>query len=196
MDSLLWFGFLSCFLDGAICVVGECEFLQCAVPGKHGAVSDGATLRGRDVTFFLLKPIFTHVSRYAPGSPKPGVSKPTPTRPPALVSYVRLRTPANTAEIQLGQVPAKYTQISPNIAKCMTWQCLRAHVLASSIAYLKLGSASTLPFAHVFGGRGRRRRGLASTGRAVSLAAALVVSSAPLALGPPRRRRTGGARRV
>ena len=41
---------------------------------------------------FLLKPNFTHVSRYAPGSPTPGVSKPTPTRPPALVSYVRLRT--------------------------------------------------------------------------------------------------------
>ena len=41
---------------------------------------------------FCFKPLFTHVSRYAPGSPTPGVSKPTPTRPPALVSYVRLRT--------------------------------------------------------------------------------------------------------
>ena len=40
-------------LDDAICVVGECEFLQCTVLGKHGAVSDDATLRGRDVIFFL-----------------------------------------------------------------------------------------------------------------------------------------------
>ena len=88
-----WFGSVLSFLvlDDAICVVGECEFLQCTVLGKHGAVSDDVTLRGWGVIFFLLKPIFTHVSRYAPGSPKPGVSKPTPTRPPALVSYVRLR---------------------------------------------------------------------------------------------------------
>ena len=32
--------------------VGSCEFLQCTVPGKHGAVSDDATLRVRDVIFF------------------------------------------------------------------------------------------------------------------------------------------------
>ena len=38
-------------LDDAICVVGECEFLQCTVLGKHGAVSDDATLRGRGVIF-------------------------------------------------------------------------------------------------------------------------------------------------
>ena len=30
-----------------------CEFLQCTVLGKHGAVSDDVTLRGRDVIFFL-----------------------------------------------------------------------------------------------------------------------------------------------
>ena len=74
----------------------------------------------------------------------------------------------------------------------MTWQCLRAHVFVSPIAYLKLGSAFALPFAHVFGGRRRRRRGLASTGRAVSLAAALV--STPLIL--PAGGDAGGARRM
>ena len=98
---LVWFSFL--VLDDAICVVGECEFLQCTVPGEHGSVSDDVTLRGRDVIFFLLKPIFTHVSRYAPGSPTPGVSKPTPTRPPALVSYVRLRT---ELQLQYQEVPS------------------------------------------------------------------------------------------
>ena len=30
----------------------SCEFLQCTVLGKHGAVSDDVTLRGRDVIFF------------------------------------------------------------------------------------------------------------------------------------------------
>ena len=74
----------------------------------------------------------------------------------------------------------------------MTWQCLRAHIFASPVAYLKLGSALALPFAHVFGGRRRRRRGLASTGRPVSLAAALV--SAPLIL--PAGGDAGGARRM
>ena len=29
----------------------NCEFLQCTVLGKHGAVSDDVTLRGRDVIF-------------------------------------------------------------------------------------------------------------------------------------------------
>ena len=49
-------------LDDAICVVGECEFLQCTVLGKHGAVSDDVTLRGRDVIFFLKQaPISSHV---------------------------------------------------------------------------------------------------------------------------------------
>ena len=50
---LLWFFGLVSFLvlDGAICVVGECEFLQRTVLGQHGAVSDDATLRGRDVIF-------------------------------------------------------------------------------------------------------------------------------------------------
>ena len=46
----LFFSFLVS-LDDAICVVGECEFLQCTVPGKHGAVSDDVTLHGRDVIF-------------------------------------------------------------------------------------------------------------------------------------------------
>ena len=56
------------------------------------------------------------------------------------------------------------------------------------------GAAFALPFAHVFGGgRRRRRRRLASTGRAVSLAAALV-SSAPLIL--PAGGDAGGARRM
>ena len=31
--------------------LGNCEFLQCTVLGKHGAVSDDATIRGRDVIF-------------------------------------------------------------------------------------------------------------------------------------------------
>ena len=47
--GLVRFSFL--VLDDAICVVGECEFLQCTVLGQHGAVSDDATLRGRDVIF-------------------------------------------------------------------------------------------------------------------------------------------------
>ena len=51
---LVWFSFL--VLDDAICVVGECEFLQRTVLGQHGAVSDDATLRGRGVIF--LKPNF------------------------------------------------------------------------------------------------------------------------------------------
>ena len=50
--SLVCFSFFVS-LDDAICVVGECEFLQCTVLGKHGAVSDDVTLRGRDVIFFL-----------------------------------------------------------------------------------------------------------------------------------------------
>ena len=50
----LFFSFLVS-LDDAICVVGECEFLQCAVLGKRGAVSDDATLRGRGVIFFLTQ---------------------------------------------------------------------------------------------------------------------------------------------
>ena len=32
--------------------VAKCEFLQCTVLGKHGAVSDDVTLRGRGVIFF------------------------------------------------------------------------------------------------------------------------------------------------
>ena len=62
----VWISFFGLFsflvsLDDAICVVGECEFLQCTVLGKHGAVSDDVTLRGRDVIFFLkqAKIIFT-----------------------------------------------------------------------------------------------------------------------------------------
>ena len=73
-SSLVWF-FLSCFLDDAICVVGECEFLQCTVLGKHGAVSDDVTLRGRDVIFFLKQAKIISRCRYAPGMPRPGVSK-------------------------------------------------------------------------------------------------------------------------
>ena len=62
-------------LDDAICVVGECEFLQCTVLGKHGAVSDDVTLRGRDVIFFLKQAKILSRCRYAPGMPRPGVSK-------------------------------------------------------------------------------------------------------------------------
>ena len=62
-------------LDDAICVVGECEFLQCTVLGKHGAVSDDVTLRGRDVIFFLKQAKIILRCRYAPGMPRPGVSK-------------------------------------------------------------------------------------------------------------------------
>ena len=67
---LPWFGSVLSFrvLDDAICVVGECEFLQCTVLGKHGAVSDDVTLRGRGVIFFLRKPfsltlVATHLAR-------------------------------------------------------------------------------------------------------------------------------------
>ena len=54
---------------------GGCEFLQCTVLGKHGAVSDDVTLRGRDVIFFLKQPKIILRCRYAPGMPRPGVSK-------------------------------------------------------------------------------------------------------------------------
>ena len=52
---LPWFGSVLSFrvLDDAICVVGECEFLQCTVLGKHGAVSDDVTLRGAGRHLFL-----------------------------------------------------------------------------------------------------------------------------------------------
>ena len=56
--------------------IEECEFLQCTVLGKHGAVSDDATLRGRDVIFFLkASPYILSRCRYVPGMPRPGVSK-------------------------------------------------------------------------------------------------------------------------
>ena len=54
---------------------GCCEFLQCTVLGKHGAVSDDATLRGRDVIFFLTQAKIISRCRYVPGMPRPGVSK-------------------------------------------------------------------------------------------------------------------------
>ena len=74
---LPWFGSVLSFLvlDDAICVVGECEFLQCTVLGKHGAVSDDVTLRGRDVIFFLKQAKIISRCRYVPGMPRPGVSK-------------------------------------------------------------------------------------------------------------------------
>ena len=52
-----------------------CEFLQCTVLGKHGAVSDDVTLRGRDVIFFLKQAKIILRCRYVPGMPRPGVSK-------------------------------------------------------------------------------------------------------------------------
>ena len=55
--------------------VFKCEFLQCTVLGKHGAVSDDVTLRGRDVIFFLKQAKIILRCRYAPGMPRPGVSK-------------------------------------------------------------------------------------------------------------------------
>ena len=56
-------------------LVHACEFLQCTVLGKHGAVSDDATLRGRDVIFFLKQAKIISRCRYVPGMPRPGVSK-------------------------------------------------------------------------------------------------------------------------
>ena len=53
----------------------RCEFLQCTVLGKHGAVSDDVTLRGRDVILFLKQAKIILRCRYAPGMPRPGVSK-------------------------------------------------------------------------------------------------------------------------
>ena len=82
----------------------------------------------------------------------------------------------------------KYRQIHDVAVAVFACACIRL-----SHRYLKLGSAFALPFAHVFGGRRRRRRGLASKGRAVSLAAALV--SAPLVL-PAGGDAGGGARRM
>ena len=52
-----------------------CEFLQCTVLGKHGAVSDDVTLRGRDVIFFLKQAKIISRCRYVPGMPRPCVSK-------------------------------------------------------------------------------------------------------------------------
>ena len=43
--------------------------------GKHGAVSDDVTLRGRDVIFFLKQAKIISRCRYVPGMPRPGVSK-------------------------------------------------------------------------------------------------------------------------
>ena len=57
------------------CSFVPCEFLQCTVLGKHGAVSDDVTLRGRDVIFFLKQAKIILRCRYAPGMPRPGVSK-------------------------------------------------------------------------------------------------------------------------
>ena len=56
-------------------ITAQCEFLQCAVLGKHGAVSDDVTLRGRGVIFFLKQAKIILRCRYAPGMPRPGVSK-------------------------------------------------------------------------------------------------------------------------
>ena len=47
----------------------NCEFLQCTVLGKHGAVSDDVTLRGRDVILFLNQAQILSRCRYAPGMP-------------------------------------------------------------------------------------------------------------------------------
>ena len=48
--------------DRPVQIPQYCEFLQCTVLGKHGAVSDDVTLRGRDVIFFLKQaPISSHV---------------------------------------------------------------------------------------------------------------------------------------
>ena len=49
----VWFGLSFLVLDDAICVVGECEFLQRTVPSQHGAVSGDVTLSGRDVILFF-----------------------------------------------------------------------------------------------------------------------------------------------
>ena len=43
--------------------------------GKPGAVSDDVTLRGRGVIFFLKQAKIILRCRYAPGMPRPGVSK-------------------------------------------------------------------------------------------------------------------------
>ena len=53
----------------------RCEILQCTVLGKHGAVSDDVTLRGRDVIFFLKQAKIIPRCRFVPGMPRPGVSK-------------------------------------------------------------------------------------------------------------------------
>ena len=58
-----------------VLVTVSCEFLQCIVLGKHGAVSDDVTLRGRDVIFFLKQAKIISRCRYVPGMPRPGVSK-------------------------------------------------------------------------------------------------------------------------
>ena len=58
-----------------LCFGLTCEFLQCTVLGKHGAVSDDVTPRGRDVIFFLKQAKIISRCRYVPGMPRPGVSK-------------------------------------------------------------------------------------------------------------------------
>ena len=70
-------GSIDCNSDAQPLVLcrAQCEFLQCTVLGKHGAVSDDVTLRGRDVIFFLKQAKIILRCRYAPGMPRPGVSK-------------------------------------------------------------------------------------------------------------------------
>ena len=74
-SSLVWFGsFLSCFGRRYLRRGGVWVFpVYCAK--KHSAVSDDATLRGRDVIFFLKQAKIILRCRYAPGMPRPGVSK-------------------------------------------------------------------------------------------------------------------------
>ena len=64
-----------CLDEASAVCQARCEFLQCTVLGKHGAVSDDVTLRGRDVIFFLKQAKIILRCRYAPGMPRPGVSK-------------------------------------------------------------------------------------------------------------------------
>ena len=73
-SSLVLVWFLSCFgrrylRRGGVWVLSVC----CAK--MHSAVSDDATPASVWDVIFLLRPLFTHDSRYAPWpSPRPGVS--------------------------------------------------------------------------------------------------------------------------
>ena len=86
--SWFWSGFPFLFWTTLFASWGSVSFSS--VPCLASTVPFPMTPPYVGGTSSFLSPFLTHVSRYAPGSPKPGVSKPTSPRPPALAHTVRL----------------------------------------------------------------------------------------------------------